>query len=84
MKLNRSWLMALCVIGIGALLILPSLGISIGTLFTFLLILACPLMHLFMMRGSHGGHDQGTGINQGSAPKVEASLPAQEKKAVEG
>ncbi len=25
----------------------------------FLLLLACPLMHLFMHHGSHGQHDQG-------------------------
>ncbi len=87
MKLNRSWLMALCVIGIGALLILPSLGISIGALFTFLLVLACPLMHLFMMRGGHGGHgghDHGTGAPERPASEIRTSLPAEEKKALEG
>ncbi|HEX9899241.1 MAG TPA: DUF2933 domain-containing protein [Candidatus Methylomirabilis sp.] len=87
MKLNRSWLTTLGLVGLGALFFLPSLGISIGTLFTFLLILACPLMHLFMMRGGHGGHgghDHGADTIQRPAPKVEASLPAQEKKALEG
>jgi hypothetical protein len=86
MKLNRGWLTTLGLVGLGAVLFLPALGIGIGALFTFLLILACPLMHLFMMRGhgGHGGHDHGTGVNQGSAPKVEASLPPQEKKALEG
>ena len=56
MRPNRPWLLALCVVGMGALLILPSLGISIGSLFGFLLILLCPLSHLLMMRGWHGGH----------------------------
>lgn len=38
MNLNRSWLMTLCVVGMGALLILPSLGFSIGSLVAFLLV----------------------------------------------
>jgi hypothetical protein len=87
MKLNRSWLMTLCVVGLGALFILPSLGISIGSLFGFLLILLCPLMHLFMMRGGHGGHgghEHGAGVPERPAPGAQASLPAEEKKALEG
>lgn len=87
MKLSRGWLTTLCLVGLGALLFLPSLGISIGTLFTFLLVLACPLMHLFMMRGGHGGHggnDHGSSAPERPVPSVQASLPAEEKKAVEG
>ncbi len=86
MKLNRSWLMTLCVIGLGALLILPSLGIGIGSLFGFLLILLCPLSHLLMMRGGHGGHgghDHGAGTGDRPVPDAQASLPSQEKKALE-
>jgi len=87
MKLSRGWLITLCLVGLGAFYILPSLGIGIGSLFPLLLILLCPLMHLFMMRGGHGGHgghDHGADTNQRLAPKVEASLPAHEKKALEG
>lgn len=87
MKLNRAWLMTLCVVGLGALLILPSLGISIGSLMGFLLILLCPLAHLFMMRGGHGGHgghDHGPGPRERPVPGVQASLPADEKKALNG
>lgn len=87
MKLSRSWLMTLCVVGLGALLILPSLGISLGTLFVFLLILLCPLSHLFMMRGGHGGHgghDHGAATGERTGPAAQASLPPQEKKAVDG
>jgi hypothetical protein len=33
----------------------------------YLLLLACPLMHLFMHHGHHrGGHQQGHGVGQGS------------------
>lgn len=87
MKLNRSWLMTLCVIGLGAFLILPSLGIGIGSLFGFLLILLCPLSHFLMMRGghgAHGGHDHGSGAGDRALPGTQAALPADEKKALEG
>ncbi|MBI4573102.1 MAG: DUF2933 domain-containing protein [candidate division NC10 bacterium] len=87
MKLNRSWLMTLCVVGMGALFMLPALGISIGSVLAFLLILLCPLSHFFMMRGGHGGHgghDHGAGSGERPAPGVQASLPAQEKKALDG
>ncbi len=84
MKFNQSWLMALCVVGMGAVLILPALGISIGTLLTFLLILLCPLSHLFMMRGGHGGHEHALGPADGTAEVPRPVLPPQEKKALEG
>lgn len=39
-----------------------------STVLLFLLILACPLMMIFMMRGhgghDHGGHDQTAGANR--------------------
>jgi hypothetical protein len=85
MKLNRSWLMTLCLVGLGALLILPSLGISIGSIFGFLLVLLCPLSHLLMMRGGHGGHGgHDPDAVRRSAQGAQASLPAEEKKALEG
>ena len=42
----------------------------------FLLILACPLMHVFMHRG-HGGHGHG-GHDSGSTRGVDASTDRQE------
>lgn len=87
MKPNRSWLMALCVVGLGAFFIIPALGISLGSLLPFLLILLCPLSHFLMMRGGHGGHgghDHGPGTTERPAPGVQASLPSDEKKALEG
>ena len=30
----------------------------------FLLLLACPLMHLFMHHGHHGGHDETSGRSE--------------------
>ena len=37
----------------------------------FLIIFACPLMHLFMMHGGHGSHDQHAGDNGRQASTVE-------------
>ena len=83
MKLNRSWLMTLCVVGMGAVLILPALGISIGTLLTFLLILLCPLSHFLMMRGGHGSHEHAPGPAEGTAEVPRPVLPPQENKTLE-
>jgi hypothetical protein len=47
---------ALAIVVVGALW----LGVPLGTLAFLALVLACPLMMLFMMRGMHGGdgHDE--------------------------
>jgi hypothetical protein len=70
MKLNHSWLMVLCVVGMGSVFILPALGISLGSIGGLLLILLCPLSHvlmMLMMRRGHGDHttqDEGAGSSQ--------------------
>jgi len=69
MKFNRSWLMALCVVGMGSLFILPALGIGVGSLFGFLMILLCPLSHLLMMRGMFGQKHGGHGKAEEAAPE---------------
>ncbi len=55
MKWNSSWLIVLCVVGMGAFLFLPVLGVSLSGLLGVGLILLCPLSHLLMMRGMHSG-----------------------------
>ena len=40
----------------------------------FLLLLACPLMHMFM-HGGHGGHGGGHGDHGGSKPDADTSAP---------
>ena len=57
MKMNRWWLMALCLVGMASVFMLPALGISLGILGSFLFILLCPLSHFLMMRGMRGGHE---------------------------
>ncbi len=83
MKLNQSWLMVLCVVGMGAIFILPALGIGLGSLFGFLLVLLCPLSHLLMTRGmgGQGGSCHGPVAEQEASqkappPPVEARSPA--------
>jgi len=55
MKLNRTWLMALCVVGMGSVLVLPALGVSLGSLGSLFLILLCLLSHVLVMRGMQSG-----------------------------
>ncbi len=85
MKLSRSWLMALCVVGMGAVVFLSILGISIGSLFGFLLILLCPLSHFLMMRGmgGHAEHGSGLGPQESIAETPRPVLAPEEKKALE-
>ena len=80
MKWNSSWLMVLCVVGMGALFFLPVLGVSLSGLLGVGLILLCPLSHLLMMRGMHSG---GQNCHPGSR-KSGASVAGGEGAAVGG
>lgn len=76
MKWNSSWLMVLCIVGMGAFFVLPALGVSLSGLLGVGLILLCPLSHLLMMRGMHGGREdchQGTGNVAEHAPRSEGA-----------
>lgn len=46
-------MVACCMVPLAGVLILNSMGYG-GTA-SFLVMLLCPLMHIFMMRGRHGG-----------------------------
>lgn len=51
---KRPWLMIVgCILPLAAVLLLPMFGVSWSTALLFLLVLACPLMHLLGMHGSH-------------------------------
>jgi hypothetical protein len=67
MKNNRNYgLYAVAIAVVGAL----ALGVPLGNLAFLLIVLACPLMMFFMMRGMHGGtdmHERGQGHDD--APK---------------
>lgn len=58
LKLTKSKLLLVCL----AVVVIVATAVtvfkvSMGNLFFFAVFLACPLMHLFMMKG-HGGHNQ--------------------------
>jgi hypothetical protein len=54
---NMFWLMALgCLLPIAAIFILPAIGVNLGSSAWLLLIILCPVSHLFMMRGMHHWH----------------------------
>jgi hypothetical protein len=79
-KFHRSWLMALCVVGMRSVSPLPALGLSLGSVGSILFIPLCPLSHLLMIRGGHGdhtGHDMGAGLRKPLAiPAVAAGTAA--------
>ena len=78
MKWNSSWLMALCIVGMGAFFLLPTLGVSLGGLLSVGLILLCPLSHLLMMRGMHTGRESrhhGSGRVAGGVVGGEGATP---------
>lgn len=78
MKWNSSWFMALCIVGMGAFFLLPTLGVSLGGLLSVGLILLCPLSHLLMMRGMHTGRESrhhGSGRVAGGVVGGEGATP---------
>ncbi|WP_030587825.1 DUF2933 domain-containing protein [Streptomyces anulatus] len=67
MNNNRNYglyAVAIAIALVGAL----ALGVPVGTLAILLIVLACPLMMFFMMRGGHGGDDM-HGHSHDDAPK---------------
>jgi hypothetical protein len=69
MNNNRNYglyAIAVAIAVVGAL----ALGVPLGDLAFLLIVLACPLMMFFMMRGMHGGGDlHGRGPGHDDAPK---------------
>lgn len=58
LKLTKSKLLLICLAVLGvAVIAVTVFKVSIGNLFFFGVLLACPLMHIFMMKG-HGGHKE--------------------------
>lgn len=59
-----------CLLGIGAAAVTVSFfKIPLSTLLTFSLLLLCPLMHLFMMKGHSMGNHQESGQDDKSKDK---------------
>lgn len=59
LKLTRSKLLVICLAALGvAFVAVTVFKVPFGSLLYFGIFLACPLMHIFMMKG-HGGHEHG-------------------------
>jgi hypothetical protein len=87
MKLNHSWLMVLCVVGMGSVLILPVLGPPVGSLGGLLLILLCPLSHVLMMWGvvkRRKGQGSNVLVPERIPVDTQRSLPAAARDAQDG
>lgn len=57
LKLTKGKILMICLAVLGAAVIAVTVfKVPLGNLLYFGIFLACPLMHIFMMKG-HGGHD---------------------------
>lgn len=59
--MNHQQMLKPMLIGAGVLFVLAVAGVPVGSVALLLVVLACPLMMLFMMRGmdhGRGGHDE--------------------------
>ena len=68
MKNNHNYglyAIAVAIAFVGALV----LGMPLGSLALLAIVVACPLMMFFMMRGMHGGGMHGRGSGHDDAPK---------------
>jgi hypothetical protein len=64
---SRSGIVVAGFLAIAGFLVLVEHAAHVYELLPYLLILACPLMHLFHHRGGHGGHHRGDNSNEGTA-----------------
>lgn len=56
--MNHTQMMKPLLVGAGILAVLSIAGLPVGGFLPYLVVLACPLMMVFMMRGmDHGGKD---------------------------
>lgn len=67
--MKKSWLWLGAAILALAMLYGSSLGIGGGQALWFLLVLLCPLLHFFGMRG-HGGHGRGPDVAPDDRPSA--------------
>ncbi len=76
MKRLKTWHLMALAIALPILFYgLPALGISLGSVLVFLLILACPLMHLLGLHGRHGHAGQGgTDSDRQKVPTPQTNL----------
>ncbi len=67
-----------CLIPLAAVFAVSVLGISLSGLGTVALVLLCPLLHIFMMRGMMGHNRQEQASCHETKPEAVSPLPAKE------
>ncbi len=79
---NHALLMVICcAVPMALLAAVFVFNVDIGSVGLFLIMLACPLMHVFMMKGmGHGDHQKGASCHGGttteeSGPKANTNVP---------
>ena len=69
---SRTGIGFLVAVAVGGFFLLKEHWVHAQGYLPYLLLLACPLMHLFM-HGGHGGHGHGQGANKPDKEKPDAS-----------
>jgi hypothetical protein len=77
---NKHMLMMLlcCLAPLAIIFAVTNLGISLGNLGAFAVVLMCPLMHIFMMKGMMGHGSQGQASCHDVKQEVARPLPSKE------
>lgn len=63
-RINRSKWVLIALLAIGGFFLLTEHSAHLYGVLPFLLLLACPLMHLFHRHGDHGGHRSGVDVTR--------------------
>ncbi len=61
------WMVGLCLLPIAAIVAMAAFGVSLSNVLLFGVLLVCPLMHVFMMRGmghNHGGTQEAASCHE--------------------
>ena len=66
-----------CLVPLAAVFAVTVLGVPVGTLGTVAIVLLCPLMHIFMMRGMGGHNHHGQAASRKTTATEE--IPAEAK-----
>ena len=87
MKNKNMFRMALCcLIPLALFMIIPILGISLGSVGLWAILLLCPLLHYFMMRGMHSDNKKEQGVRNRArgfpSPCIEPSMSRNDLRAL--
>ena len=63
-KMSRAFMIVCCVLPIAAILLLPRMGVTLGRGAWLIILLFCPVSHIFMMRFMHGRDHAESGCHE--------------------